>query len=126
LITVLLAIPAYASSSPTFTERLERAKAVEGQPAPHEYIEKKIFAAMQTPAMKEKVAKCLKAPGTSKENFTLVADITKEGKVSGIDYQPRTNTAECLAAALSTMELPPPPASGNASLPIFIDWILTE
>lgn len=124
LMTCLMAGAACAADSPTFSERVERAKAMEELPGPHQYIEKNIFPLLQDPAMVKKMNKCVKAPGASKESFTMVFDITREGKVAGVDYDRRTNTAQCLAAVWGALKLAPPP--GNDSLPIYINWSFSD
>jgi hypothetical protein len=52
-------------------------------------------------------------------SFTLVADITPDGKLDAIDVQPATNIASCFAAGVTRISLPPPPRyPGHSSFPM--------
>jgi hypothetical protein len=57
-----------------------------------------------------------------KSPFTVVADLSPDGKPSRIDVQPATPVANCLAASLGKMTLPAPPKlPDSVTYPIEID-----
>ncbi len=116
-----------ATTSPAFNQRVERARQAEHQEVLYNYLHKNFYADANFGPVAAKLQDCIKLPGASTDHFTLVADITKQGKVANIEVSPRTNTAECFAGALSKMKkLPPPPTSGNDSLPIFIEMTILD
>jgi hypothetical protein len=54
--------------------------------------------------------------------FTLVADITPEGKLADVEVRPATNIAACFAAGLTAISFPKPPHyPGHAGLPMVIE-----
>ncbi len=114
----MVSLAALAADTHSFSERVQRAKALKEQPKPAAYIEKHVFPALQP------VQKCLEAPGTSTESFTVVADITKEGKIANVDTLPQTDTAQCFATALRALHFPPPPVSDESGMPIVLEVTL--
>jgi hypothetical protein len=57
-----------------------------------------------------------------KSPFTVVADVSPDGKPHRIDVQPATPVANCLAASLGKMTLPAPPKlPDSVTYPIEID-----
>lgn len=119
------AASAAADPTPSFSDRVKRAKFVEQQSAPRAYMKQYLFPAMSS-SMSSEMKKCLAQPGASREKFVLVADIGSTGDMSSVDYRPKTNTAACFAAAFRTLRLPAPPKCESGSLPIYIEMTLTE
>ncbi len=127
LAACLMASAAGAGNPPTFEERAENGRKAEHQEVLYAYLHQHFYADSTFGPVSAKLQDCIRAPGASKDHFTVVADITRQGRVSNIDVSPRTNTAECFAAALGKMKkLPPPPTSGNDSLPIIIDMTIMD
>lgn len=127
LAACLVAAAGCATSTPAFNQRVEKGRQAEHQEVLYSYLHQHFYADANFGPVAAKLQDCIRAPGASKDHFTLVADITKQGKVANIDVNPRTNTAECFAAALGKMKkLPPPPTSGKDSLPIFIEMTIID
>ncbi len=126
VITGLMAGAACAATAPAFNERVEHARQLEGQPVPNTYLHQKFVPVANTLLKSRQMQGCTKAPDASKERFTMVFDVTREGKVADIDYQPRTNTAQCLAAVWAAAKLPPPPAGIEGGMSIYINWSFSE
>jgi hypothetical protein len=54
--------------------------------------------------------------------FTLVADITRDGKLSTVDVRPATNIAFCFASGLTRISFPKPPRyPGHIGFPMTIE-----
>ncbi len=116
---------AYAADAPAFKERVRRAQAVEREAESRAYLEKHLVPALG--AVEKQVQGCLHVPGSSKEDFTLVANLAKNGALADIDYQPRTNTAQCIAGVMGKVKVTTPPATQDAAgLPIYIHWNLSK
>ncbi len=118
---------AWAADATAFRERVRHAQSVERETGPRAYLEKNLIPALEASSVKHQVHGCLNAPGASKESFTLVANITKGGVLSDIDYLPRTNTAQCIAKAMGMVKVAVPPDTLDAAgLPMYIDWNLSK
>jgi hypothetical protein len=60
-----------------------------------------------------------------KSPFTLVANVTTDGRLTGIAVQPETAVAKCMASHFSAVTLPAPPAR-PAPYPIEIDFSIKQ
>lgn len=114
-----------STDSSLFKDRIQRARALEHQPQPMAYMKKYLFPAMSS-SLTRKLEDCLELPNANKDSFTLVADITQEGKMVDVDYSPPTNTAKCFATAFRLLELPRRATSDNAKLPILLEMKITD
>jgi hypothetical protein len=57
-----------------------------------------------------------------KSPFTVVANLSSDGKPGRIEAQPATPVASCFASGFATIELPPPPRLPDSAVyPIEID-----
>ncbi|MEO7072831.1 MAG: peptidase C13 [Rhodanobacter sp.] len=114
-----------AAPPPDFPARVLRAKLVEaGLDGPA--YQKKLWAQMTDPTAAA-LRRCIAdhAPA-DKSPFTLVADISGNGKPASIQVQPATPVATCLATWFATLILPPPPNLADAATyPIEIDVSIT-
>lgn len=67
---------------------------------------KSCFATTETPAT---------------DSFTLVADVTSDGRAAAIEVNPATNIATCFASGVASAAFPPPPSrSDGENFPITI------
>ncbi|RDI98722.1 peptidase C13 [Dyella solisilvae] len=57
--------------------------------------------------------------------FTMVANVTADGRLEHIDVQPQTAVAKCMAGQFSSWTLPPPPAAPRP-YPIEIDFSIKK
>ncbi len=129
LLVLACAVPiaASASDAPSFDARVAAAKRAETEPVSRVYLERILIPAMEGAPMKDRVRDCLKVPGASTKDFTMVGTISSGGAVVDIDYRPSTNTGQCLAAAVRALgPLSRPPAQYEAGLPFYIDWNLSK
>ena len=105
----------------TFAERVAIAKEIEAQEAFSTYFFKSLFPAIG-PTIGGMMKHCLSLPDASKERFTLVANVTQEGVLTDIDFEPKSNnTGACFAKAFATLTAPPPPLCDCGVLPMVID-----
>jgi hypothetical protein len=73
---------------------------------------------LMEPAISTAIGVCVPPGSTTPSNtgdFTLVAYVSRDGKLSAVDVQPKTAVAMCFAAQIGTMHLSPPPASPSTS-----------
>ena len=119
---------ALASSAPSFAQRLSDARRIEREPMPGNYLQTQLVSALEAAPAKKMIANCLKSPGASTVNITMVATISSGGRVIDVDYRPGVNrTGHCLAEAIRAVRrLPAPPGAYRHGLPIFIDWNLAD
>jgi hypothetical protein len=121
----LFTVHAAAADSQTFAERVALAKKVEEQSATIEYFQNGMYPAIGS-ALAAAMRKCMSRAGASTVKFSVVADISQDGKFTHIAHEPNTNTAACLAAAMASFSAPPPPTCDcGAALPIVIDMSVT-
>lgn len=88
-----------ALGNQAFFERVALAKKIEEQSATAEYPRNGMFPAIGH-ALQSTMLKCTSLPGASTKKFSVVADISPEGKFTRIAYEPKSNTAKCLATAM--------------------------
>jgi hypothetical protein len=121
----LLTAQTAAADDRTFSERVELAKKIEKQSATTAYFQNAMYPAIG-PALASAMRECMSRAGASTVKFSLVADISQDGKFTHIAYKPNTNTAACIAAAMESFRAPPPPmCECGSSLPIVIDMSVT-
>lgn len=121
----LFALNAIAADNQAFAERVALAKKIEEQRATTEYFQNSMYPAIG-PSLASAMKKCMSRSAASTAKFSVVADITQDGKFTRIAYEPNTNTAACLAAAMASFRAPPPPTCDcGAALPIVIDMSIT-
>lgn len=117
----LFAVHAAAADSQTFAERVALAKKVEEQSATAEYFQNGMYPAIGS-ELASAMRECMSHAGASTAKFSVVADISQDGKFTQIAHEPNTNTAACLAAAMTSFRAPPPPTCDcGAALPIVIE-----
>lgn len=121
----LLAMTCSASpaASPSFTERVAQARAVEKHPD-HATFFQTYYPVMERTLGPVMLA-CMKHADASSKPFTLVADLTHDGQYRNVAYAPATSTARCLAEALPSLQAPAPPVKNSALFPIVIDMSVT-
>ena len=121
LVLSFLSLNAAAADKPSFAERVAMAKELEHQGPTSEYLQSAMFPAIG-PELQSSMVKCMSRSGASALKFSVVADVTPEGKFIHIAREPNTNTAACLANAMGKFRAPPPPMCDyGANLPIVIE-----
>ena len=121
LVLSLFALNAAAADKQTFSGRVALAKEIEHQGPTSEYLNGAMFPAIG-PELQSSMLKCMSRSGASALKFTVVADVTPDGKFIHIARKPNTNTAACLAAAMVKFRAPPPPMCDfGTNLPIVIE-----
>ncbi|HRE16471.1 MAG TPA: hypothetical protein PLW86_05300 [Rhodocyclaceae bacterium] len=112
---------ATAAGAQPFTERVSLAKKLEEQSTTTEYFKNGMYPAIGS-ALASAMRECMSRAGASTVKFTVVADVSQDGKFVNIAHEPNTNTAACLAVAMESFRTPPPPMCDcGANLPIVID-----
>lgn len=119
-LSILLIVSSSSAIAATFSERVATAKDVELQEETSIYFRNNMYPAIGQ-ELNQAMRECTSLPNANIEKFTVVADITQEGKFVNIEYEPKTNTAACLAKAMKTFHSPPPPTCDSGSLPIVIN-----
>ncbi|MDD2801886.1 MAG: hypothetical protein PHE96_10540 [Methylococcales bacterium] len=104
----------------SFAERVATAKEIESQKEADTYFKNRMFPAIGS-LLGNAMKACTALPYANLEKFAVVADVTQTGKFINIDYQPRTNTAACVAEAVTGFYAPPPPTCESGDLPIVIE-----
>ena len=118
---VLLCSFATTGAAATFPERVAIAKEVESQKAASDYFFGSFFPSL-APTMGGIMKMCLAREGASEEKFTLVANVSLDGDLIDIDFEPKANnTAACFAKEVGSLKAPPPPLCDCGVLPIVID-----
>lgn len=106
---------------PTFAERVKRATEIETQKAASEYLDGSFFPALGS-NMSGIMKMCLNREGASTEKFTMVANVSPDGGLIDIDFEPKANnTAVCFAREIGALKAPPPPLCDGGVLPIAIN-----
>jgi len=116
----VLAFQANAADGSSFSERVALAEKIEEQKATAEYFKNGMYPAIG-PSLSSAMRECTSLAGASTAKFTVVADVSQDGRFTHIDYEPNTNTAACLAAAMVSFRAPPPPTCDCGELPIVIN-----
>lgn len=121
LALALLAGAQPATSADTFAARVQRAKMVEAGTTGPAY-QKQFWAKIGNP-MTDALKACLASNAPAdKSPFTLVADITPDGRPLNVDVRAPTPVAKCLAGQFAAWTFPiPPKLSDSINYPIEID-----
>jgi hypothetical protein len=110
-----------AAEPKTFEERRHLAQALEdNSKTAQRYLYSDMYPAIGS-AMADAMLNCLKPSGVSSEPFSLIADVSRDGRFMQIAYEPQSNTAACFATAVSSFRVPSPPPFGQESFPIVMD-----
>lgn len=117
----LLAGAQPATSTDTFTARVQRAKMLEASATGPAY-QKQFWAKTGNP-MTDALKACLASNAPAdKSPFTLVADISPDGHPLNVEVRAPTPVAKCLAGQFSAWTFPAPPKQPDTiSYPIEID-----
>lgn len=112
---------AQPATSDTFAARVQRAKMVEAGATGPAY-QKPFWAKIGNP-MTDALKACLASNAPAdKSPFTLVADITPDGRPLNVDVRAPTPVAKCLAGQFAAWTFPTPPKlSDSINYPIEID-----
>ncbi len=114
--------PEWIEAARSFDERVRLARRFEQDAAAREYTKKHLFPAVNE-LMSDPLTECLEQAGAARENFTLVADILRDGGVGGIEFEPATDIALCFGESFGTLRLPPLPQQFDR-LPVLFDMLL--
>lgn len=117
----LLAGAQPATSTDTFTARVQRAKMLEASATGPAY-QKQFWAKTGNP-MTDALKACLASNAPAdKSPFTLVADISPDGHPLNVEVRAPTPVAKCLAGQFSAWTFPAPPKQPDTiNYPIEID-----
>lgn len=116
----VLAFQASVADTPSFAERVALAKNTEKQKATTQYFQNEMYPAIG-PSLATAMQECMSRAGASTEKFTVVANVSQDGRFMDIAHEPSTNTATCLATAMASFRAPPPPTCDYGVLPIVIN-----
>ena len=104
----------------TFAERVAIAKEIESQKEASEYFFKNFFPTIG-PSMGGIMKMCLARDNANIDKFTVVANVSLNGELIDIDFEPKSNnTGACFANELATVQAPPPPLCDCGVLPVTI------
>ncbi|WP_109127480.1 peptidase C13 [Dyella sp. C11] len=119
--SILLAVALQLSPAAgnDFISRVSQAKLAEGAATGPAY-QKQMWDRIGNPTTDAYKA-CLASSPDDKAPFTLVADVTKDGRLSRIAVQPETPVAKCMASHFTSWMLPAPPAT-PVPYPVEIDF----
>ena len=122
LLFALWVLPSHVCAEQTlsFEKRVALAKEIEEQNATAEYFHNGMYPAIG-PSLAGAMRECMSHVGASPDKFAVVADVTQDGEFIHIAYEPNTNTAACLAAAMASFRAPAPPTCDCGPLPIVIE-----
>ncbi|GGA13172.1 peptidase C13 [Dyella caseinilytica] len=117
----LLAGSPPATTGDTFTQRVQQAKMLEGSATGPAY-QKQFWDKIKEP-MTEALRGCITSNAPAdKSPFTLVADISPDGRALNVEVQAPTPVARCLAGEFSVWTFPAPPkVPGSVNYPVEID-----
>lgn len=111
---------ASAGAARSFAKWVALAKKVEEQKATAEYFQSRMYPAIG-PSLASAMRECVSQEGACMEKFTVIANVSQDGHFTDMAHQPNTNTAACLAAAMASFRVPPPPICDYGASPIVID-----
>ena len=119
-LALLLGTP-QGTASDSFATRVTQGKLVEAGSTGPAY-QKQLWERINDPFAAALKACLVSNAPADKSPFTLVADVSPDGKPHRIDVQPATPVANCFAISLGKMTLPAPPKlPDSATYPIEID-----
>jgi hypothetical protein len=119
-LALLLGAP-QGTSGDSFATRVTQGKLVEAGNTGPAY-QKQLWDRINDPFAAALKACIVSNAPADKSPFTVVADISPDGKPHRIDVQPATPVASCLATSLGKMTLPAPPKlPDSTTYPIEID-----
>jgi hypothetical protein len=118
--------PRAPAARETFESRVDLGRAAEQRPefaTYHARVQQELGAHYATT-----MHSCLTdATAAEIDAFTLVADITADGRLDAVAVRPATNIASCFAAGLVPVSFPkPPPYPGRSGFPIMIKMTITQ
>jgi len=111
---------ASANDLPTFAERVSRAKEIEQEESTQKYFKERM-SPVAGPVIAEAIRMCTNHPCANTDPFVMVADITQEGTLTQVDFEPKTDSSECFANAVVRFRFPEPPTGANGTLPVVIE-----
>lgn len=117
LLLACCCVRAAAAQPETFEERRHLARILEDSEPARSYIYNKMFPAIGS-TMADAMRDCLNSSEASSEAFSVVADVSQDGRFTHVAYEPRSNTATCFATAMSSFQVPSPPSGGETPFPI--------
>ncbi len=104
----------------SFDERYRLGQMAEENEPTRSYIRHSMPRAVG-PAAGQAMHDCLEPSGASTTPFKVIADISGDGRFTRIAFEPKTDTAACFAAAMTSFQAPPPPPTQDGGpLPISI------
>lgn len=119
-LALLLGTP-QGPSGDSFAARVTQGKLVEAGSTGPTY-QKQLWDRITDPSAAALKACIASNAPADKSPFTMVADVSPDGKPHRIDVQPATPVANCFTISLGKMTLPAPPKlPDRASYPIEID-----
>lgn len=116
---------AAAEDFPALADRVSLAKQAELQEETRNYL-RESMAPVADPFVAEAIRMCTNHPCASTDPFVVVADVTGEGVLSRVDYEPRTDSSECFANALARLRVPAPPTGAQGRLPIVLEMTISR
>lgn len=120
-LALLLGTPQGVATGDGFAARVMQGRLVEAGNTGATY-QKQLWARINDPFATALKACIVSNTPADKSPFTVVADVSPDGKPRQIDVQPATPVATCLATSLGKMTLPvPPKLPDSATYPIEID-----
>ncbi len=122
-LTLLVALLSFAnlSTAATFAERVAFAKKIEAQKEASDYFFGTFFPTFGS-SIGGIMKMCLARDGASQEKFTLVANVSLQGELVAVDFEPKSNnTGACFAKEFSSLKAPTPPLCDCGLLPLVID-----
>ncbi|MDR0476984.1 MAG: hypothetical protein LBH14_03465 [Desulfobulbaceae bacterium] len=100
------------------SDRIALAKRVETEPEAAQYFKTQMYPAI-TQALANAMTACFPPEKPNPGKFTVVANVSREGKFVNIDYEPKSEAVACVANAIAGFHTPPPVM--HELLPIVIE-----
>jgi hypothetical protein len=120
VVTLLMGAPQTAVAPDTFTERVRHGHMAEAAASGPAY--QKQFWDKTGDPMTNTYRRCIADNGGDNTPFTLVADISPDGRALNVEVRAPIPVARCVAAQFSTWAFPKPPKfPGSVNYPIVID-----
>jgi hypothetical protein len=123
-ILLTLALQLSPTTGTDFHTRVTQAKLAEGAATGPAY-QKQIWERIGNTTTDAYKACLAGTQPPDKSPFTLVADVTPDGRLTGIAVQPEIPVAKCMASHFTGLTLPAPPAK-PAPYPVEIDFSIKQ